>query len=359
MFFRKYKPIPKNRVADSPTQLYIELSTFCNLACRTCVRNSVVDFEPAYFSLELLGRLMDSIPRIKTLKRIVLLGYGEALCNPHINVFLESLSRTGIPLVLVTNGQLMTKALIDLMTTLLVQEIFLSWDDYESADKIRIGSDTSLIQAVIKDLKKKRQGDHPTIGLEIVALKRNHHTINRIIKSFYESGGERIIITNIFPYTDYMKDEILFTYKKTPKINLHKRIHKNTQKDNITIASQIIGDICHCPFIERGTLFITAQGDVVPCIELAHTHKAWYFNASRMHYQYTLGNISNGHLHEIWNAEEFISFRDKFIYYDFPDCLNCLDPEMCYHRSVRGADCYQNQTPCGECLWARGAILCP
>jgi len=86
-----------------------------------------------------MEHLLDAIDALPTLERIVLLGYGEALCNPHIHDFLARLARTGIPLCLVTNGQLITAGIMDLLVHLPVKEVFVSWDDYEGSECIRVG----------------------------------------------------------------------------------------------------------------------------------------------------------------------------------------------------------------------------
>jgi len=359
MFGRFHTRIRKNPVSAHPTQLYLELSTHCNLSCRTCVRNSVIDFQPAHFCVELMEPLLDGIAALPTLERIVLLGYGEALCNPHFPDILTRLGRTGIPLSLVTNGQLITPDIMDLLVHLPVKEVFLSWDDYEDSDRIRVGSDTDKIRAVIEGLRRRRKGRLPLIGLEIVALKSNRNVLHKIVAASAAAGGEKIIVTNVFPYGEAMRDEILFAYKKRPAFAIKKQMGGSIRSVDITVADQVIGDARSCPFMEEGTLFVTAQGDMVPCLELAHAHKAWYMGSERTHFQSCFGNIARISLASAWNSEKFSAFREGFIYYDFPDCLQCRDSRMCLHRATLDGDCFRNGTPCGECLWARGIIRCP
>lgn len=357
MLFRRRRKTQKNPVAEYPTQLYLELSTFCNLACRTCVRNAVIDFQPAHFTPALLERLLPSIAELRTLQRIVLLGYGEALCNPHIHDILTRLGQTGIPLCLVTNGQLITADFVGLLLDLPVQEVFLSWDDYDDTDRIRVGSDTDKLRTVIEDLRGRRRGRFPLIGLEIVALRRNRDVLHKIVAASTAAGGEKIIVTNVFPYAEAMRDEILFTYQTKPIFDIQARLNGHGRHLPMTVANQIIGDHRACPFIEKGTLFVTAEGEVSPCMELAHSHTAWYFDARRTHFQLSFGNIMHQSLTEIWPT--FADFREQFIYYDFPDCRRCTSTDLCRHRDSRDGDCFRNGSPCGECLWARGVIRCP
>ena len=359
MFFKGDRKIHKNPVSGHPTELYLELSTLCNLSCLTCVRNSVIDFKAADFTLSMLERLMDSISTMKNLQRIVLIGYGEALCNPDIHAMLTRLGQTGIPLCLVTNGQLITAEFIEILIELPVQEVFISWDDYGESDRIRIGSDTGKIRATIEALRGRRKGRFPLIGTEIVALRRNLGALGKIVAASAAAGGEKIIVTNVFPYSEEMSDEILFTYKVQPATDIHSLLKDFGGSVELTLANQVIGNDRACPFIEKGAMFITAEGDVVPCMELAHTHTAWYFNAQRTHFKLIFGNIMHNTLSEIWALREFVDFRERFVHYDFPDCMKCSRPYMCRHRITNEGDCFRNGSPCGECLWARGVIRCP
>lgn len=361
MFSRHSKKIPPRHIPASsrPTQLYIELSTFCNLACKTCVRNSVIDFKAEHFAPELMDCLIDGLAQTPTLERIVLLGYGEALCNPHIHTILKQLGDTGIPLCLVTNGQLMSPELVDLLIGLPVQEVFLSWDDYDAADQIRLGADTDKILTAIANLRRLRRGDYPRIGIEIVALRHNQDVLQKIVAASAAAGGEKIIVTNVFPYVEAMRSQILFTDMKRPDFNLLSNLDTRDRPLDLIIAKHTIDETRVCPFLEKGTLFVTAKGDIAPCLELAHTHTAWYFNGFRTHYQVYFGNIMQSSLNDVWDSGDFKSFRKFCTSYDFPNCLVCPGIDFCRFRTTQHGDCFHSGLPCGECLWARGVICCP
>jgi len=192
-----------------------------------------------------------------------------------------------------------------------------------------------------------------------VAMKSNQSSITSIIGFGREAGMESFIVSNIFPYSASMKDEILYgNGGGTPK-SLLPKIGRETRGVDIRVASLEIDAPRSCPFIERGTVFITAEGDIAPCPELAHTHPAWYLGSRRLQERYISGNIVRSSLGEIWNARDFADLRSRFEYFDFPDCSSCHEPDLCWHRTVDGRDCYRNETPCGECLWAKGIVLCP
>ncbi|MDT8271567.1 MAG: SPASM domain-containing protein [Desulfomonilia bacterium] len=356
MFSHRPSKRRRNVVSKHLTQLYLELSTHCTLSCRTCPRNAVIDFTPEHFPLHLADRLMESIAQIPTLERIVLLGYGEALCNPDVASLLTRLAGAEIPIVLVTNAQLVTPELLDLFIELPLHSVYVSWDDLGQQKIIRVGSDRGRTVDVVAELRNRRKNQHPIVGVEIVALKSNQDVLPGIVSAARSAGAEHIMVTNVFPYNREMRTEILFSYKRRPETDLQLTLG---WKPWLEIASQIITNERACPFLERGTLFVTAVGDVVPCPELTHSHTAWYFNAERMHYRFILGNISQRSLAEIWEDGVFDQFRSSFEYYEFPDCLQCSGTEMCLHRSSMNGDCFHNGAPCGECLWASGIIRCP
>ncbi|MCU0846472.1 MAG: SPASM domain-containing protein [Spirochaetes bacterium] len=358
--FRKETPF----VSDEIRQLYIELSSKCNLSCKTCARNSIVGLKPSDFSLDKMKRLLPMIEGLPFLERIVILGFGEPLCNPRAGELLKLLKGTGKKILLVTNASFLEEKISRLIINLELDSVFVSWDDDISGGgkAVRRGSSASAFKSNLEQLirmKKASGRPFPEIGIEVVATRSNYNHIKDIISYGRWAGIDRFIVTNIFTYTRDMKDEILYTVFDRPEIDLKKMLKKEISENSLTVASQKADTDRNCPFIERGTVFITSGGDISPCPELAHTHNAFYFGLSRTHLKRHYGNIKKETLAEIWKKEDFRTFRNSFLYFDYPDCSTCADPERCHHRTVDIKDCYYNLTPCGECLWAKGIVLCP
>jgi MoaA/NifB/PqqE/SkfB family radical SAM enzyme len=156
-----------------------------------------------------------------------------------------------------------------------------------------------------------------------------------------------------------MEDWILYEKREKPPVRLDRLLKNLSRKIDIRLARQRADGERACPFIQKGSLFITARGDAAPCPELAYTHRARYFGNERVHGRYLLGNILDRSIEQIWDSEEYIELRKQFLYYDFPDCSYCYRPDLCYHRTAEGRDCFHNPTPCGECLWSKGIVICP
>ncbi len=352
----------KQEVSDCIGQVYIELSTACNLSCVTCVRNSIHDFAIAHLQQVLMKKIVAQLRPFKNIERIVLLGFGEALCNPDIQWHLTQLATPGIPIILVTNGMRIDRALAEMFVRLPLSAVYISIDDTDDTDPvIRKGSDAAVplaAVALLETIKKEYKSVKPLIGVETVATIHNIQRIPHIISRAKEAGAQRCIVTNVFPYTDEMSKAIVYSIDGNN--DGLKCIQKKFMKDaSVTVASGNASVLRRCPFIEKGTVFITVHGDVVPCPELAYTHISYYFGNPRMHKRHVFGNIGKDNLADIWNSSEFVHFRETFRYYEFPDCTLCVEPDMCYYRTVENKDCYWNTSPCGECLWAKGIVMCP
>ncbi len=354
----------RQHVSPAVRQAYLELSTHCNFSCVTCARNSMTDLVREHMSAKVFSRTLRSLRDIQGLERVVLLGYGEALCHPRIEEMLIALRGLRVRLVLVTNGRLLTKRHIKLLVTLGIEELYISWDDdfEDGSERIRHWKDGGEFLEIVRefDAEKRRMQSHfPVLGVELVARKGNVFRLRSIIKTIAAAGVRRFIVSNLFPYSQSLTDEILYSDESRKSINLKRIIRPFFGSHECTVANQDSGIPRCCPFIEKGTVFITASGDVAPCPELSHTHPAYYFGSERLHARFKAGTLLKKSLAEIWLSPDFIRLRRSFHYYEFPDCSNCYRPDECYHRGVEHSDCYANHTPCGECLWAKGIVICP
>ncbi|MBP7734395.1 MAG: SPASM domain-containing protein [Spirochaetes bacterium] len=361
-FFLVFRP-ENQKVSPRVSQVYLELSTHCNLSCRSCIRNTIVDFRKRHFTPALMKKVKLMLEALGP-ERIVLLGFGEALCNPHIRDHLRSLREIETKIVLVSNASFLTGEMSSFLVELPLDEIYVSWDDdiFGSDAAIRRGASADLFRRNIETLagKKASAGRRlPTIGLQIVATRTNHGHMAKTIRYGHSIGIEQFIVSNLYPYDESMTGEILYDIRSGHEVDLRKLLRREIRKYTVRVAHQKGRRNRSCPFIEKGTIFITADGEIAPCPELAYTHPAYYSGLPRIHTRFILGSVSTGSLDDIWEGEAFTDLRNNFQYYDFPDCAYCYRPDMCYKRTVEGSDCYGNRTPCSECLWAKGIVICP
>jgi len=76
-------------------KVYLELTTRCNLHCRTCVRN-VWDDPLEDMSEATFARVMDGLRGLPDLREVVLGGYGEPFSHPRILDYLAAVKELGV-----------------------------------------------------------------------------------------------------------------------------------------------------------------------------------------------------------------------------------------------------------------------
>ncbi len=87
-------------------KVYLEITTRCNLACRTCVRNvwgePLADMTDATFERVLAG--MRDLP---DLREAFFGGYGEPFAHPRVLDYLAAVKGLGVRITVSTNGTLL------------------------------------------------------------------------------------------------------------------------------------------------------------------------------------------------------------------------------------------------------------
>jgi MoaA/NifB/PqqE/SkfB family radical SAM enzyme len=122
-------------------------------------------------------------------------------------------------------------------------------------------------------------------------------------------------------------------------------------------GSEIEKTINQCPFILKGSTSIRWDGELSPCLPLLHTHESYLGHRLRKSHAYSIGNITQKRLDELWNDAGYLALRERLQEFDYPPCTYCNSSEM---ADSNLEDCYGNCAPtCGGCLWAQGLIQCP
>ena len=89
-------------------KLYIEATTGCNLQCVTCIRNIWSD-PIAAMKRDTFQSILDSLPGLPELNRVVFTSFGEPLSHPRILDMIAQAKGLGHRVSLITNGILLTE----------------------------------------------------------------------------------------------------------------------------------------------------------------------------------------------------------------------------------------------------------
>ncbi|GEM_PF-4782051 len=166
-----------------PVQLLLELTTVCNLTCRTCYR-SVGNVSSVHMSEELLDSVITQVfPHIY---HVELIGLGEALCSPHFSRITEVCRSMGIRIGTSTNGMLMTPEIADRLAaceSLIVLSVDGCSDD--TLGYVRPGVTRAKIEHAMRCLRDARER-HPKStfrwSIHSVLLRRNVDEIDDLIR---------------------------------------------------------------------------------------------------------------------------------------------------------------------------------
>lgn len=369
--------LPLGRVVIEPT-------TACNLNCRSCMRHSWSD-PIGYLEMSSFRRLIQGLRLAPSLHTVSFWGMGEPLMHPEIVEMVAEAARLGTVTELITNGMLLTPDKAAALIEAGLSRLVVSIDGVTPTSNAsnRTGSNLDRVRgnlAELRRLRRSRSCTNPEIGIEFVLMRRNIGEIRKLRGLAFELGARFIILTNVLPYTEKLKDEILYrlgagrpwsrrmsTYPpeiSIPRIDarpeslsaindllwsgytaepIQKR-HRNPDADG------------HCSFVEQGSAVISWDGGVSPCVALMHAYRCYVLDREKTIHRYTLGNIDERNILDIWHAPEFEAFRNRLLAFDFPPCIHCGG---CDYIESNEGDCFGNPFPvCGDCLWAQNVIVC-
>jgi putative metalloenzyme radical SAM/SPASM domain maturase len=117
-----------------------------------------------------------------------------------------------------------------------------------------------------------------------------------------------------------------------------------------------------CNFIKNETCFITWDGWVRPCNQLAHDYACFHYGRLKRVKRVSFGKVPEQDLETIWNYRPYRVFRENVEKFSFSPCGDCGLSDGCGYISADAeffSDCNMYEQPCGDCLWSRGILNCP
>jgi putative metalloenzyme radical SAM/SPASM domain maturase len=225
---------------DRLRKLNIEVTTRCNLNCSMCVRN-VWREDSGDMSLETYRALATVFPEIETINMI---GIGEPLLNEKIFEMIrlgkEHLPENGT-FSLTTNGTLIDKSMASKLVSSGLNYIVVSIDGAspETFAKIRKGARLEDVLNGIRFLnqtKKEINSQTPVFGLEFVAMKGNIEELPQLVELAAEHGVSFIIVSNLLPHTEEMKNEILYDFNSEEAIELFEQAKAEAKQRGIALS---------------------------------------------------------------------------------------------------------------------------
>jgi MoaA/NifB/PqqE/SkfB family radical SAM enzyme len=357
---------------------------------------------------ETFARLLDGIAAFDPPPAILFGGFGEPLAHPRILEMVAQVKAVGVPEVeLITNGCLLSREVSRALIEAGLDTLWVSLDGIrpESYSDVRLGALLPQVLENLETFKSVRREQqlaamspeertifspglgavrqswylpepHPVLGIVFVAMKRNIGDMSGVIGETYKLGARRFIVSNVLPYTPELANEVLcldrlriapfptlwndrlrlpqMDIDDTTRLPLYAAVHSY---ESGLAESDVSNVTRRCPFIEAGSMAVTWQGGVSPCLALMHGHDEM-FDTQRRHVDaYTVGDVAQSSLRQIWTSPEYVAFRQRVQGFEFAPCLAC---RRCDLPLENKQDCQEETFPvCGGCLWSQGLIQCP
>lgn len=364
----------------SLAKVYIEITSECNLNCQSCLRRHWKE-KIGNMDLDTFHLLIDQLKDFPNLQSVMFSGIGEPTLHPDILYIIQQVKSLGAKVEIVTNGTQLDETILQGFISYGLDRLWVSFDGVsaESFEDIRSGANFQLVLDNMKRFKaiNVKNNKKVEVGIVFVLMKKNREDLKNLSKLAETIGAEMVMISNVIPYSGEIIEQMLcssvlnnFPHKKGLSIKLPLLDWNEINgvsfinmlkglNDIYIMNSKIERGQNSCPFIKERSTFIRWDGMVSPCLGLLHSYKTYLAPNSieREVKSYSLGNIRERKLKEIWYHEEYHNFRERVNEFDFSPCLYCVSCEFALDNT---SDCFGSDFPaCGGCLWAQGIIQCP
>jgi len=346
-------------------KLYVEPTTVCNLACRTCIRNVWEDPETD-MSMDTFAALMNGLEGLPHLQRVIFTGFGEPLAHPHILDMIQRVRERELAVTVGSNGLLLDARMSRELVRLGVDRLVVSVDGMTSETYASVrGAMISDVLDNIRALNEAKQGMNslfPALGIEFVALKSNIAELADLSNLAKRLGAARVLVSNVLAYTEDMRGEILYGHEPQPPfsaVGWPVTLGAWVTWGTLELPRMHWGAERRCRFVQDRALVVGWDGGVAPCYALSHTYSYFAIDGKKKQVsRYVLGNVNEQPPAEIWMSEEYVRFRSEVRGFHFPSCPDCDLRETCDLRE-RNEGCWGCNPSCADCLWAQDIVRCP
>lgn len=311
-----------------PTQLYIEVTNYCNSLCISCplTYDHFLPIEPKHhLSWEDFRRIVDQIPDIR---RVVLHGIGEPLLNRDLPRFVSHLKERGAWVLFNTNGVLLDQRRGDALVEAGLDELRLSIDAVTPELYARLRGIDALPRILdhVRAFVSRHGGrERPRFSLWFVGMQDNLHQLPAFVRLGAEldvpevylqrlvffGGGERIA-----PDTTMTPEQSLFGSLEQQQAALILECERlaaglglrfqasgaTTPHESVEVKGDHPWQGCMRPW---NLMYITANGNALPCC-IAPFAVPEYSSI-------LLGNVFAQPLAEVWNGQRYQELRSAVL----------------------------------------------
>ncbi|MFZ0034629.1 MAG: radical SAM protein [Sedimentisphaerales bacterium] len=297
--FRAYKG-GKTRLDYMPVRLWIEPTSVCNLRCVMCPNKDLPKEQKGFMDFELFKKIVDEAKDF--VSDVHVLHRGESLLHPRFFDMVRYAHDAGIVTRFHTNGTLLDEDKSRRLIEAGLDQFAFSFDgmDKETYESIRVNADfDKTIGNIVRflQIKKEMGAKKPVTFIELIdfpdAAKK------------YDKAARRAFLAR---------------FKGLPLDKLHIKKFHNWAGDAGRAPSHKA--YSPCTFLWHA-LIIFWDGSVLPCTQDFFGY-------------YTLGNVRDSTIREIWNNDKMIRLREKILARDVDDLETCSQCDRLWRSQILG-----------------------
>lgn len=238
-------PSAGSEPASSPSRLFVEVTTRCNLRCPMCVKHSGAGCaSEGDMSAEIFEALTPAFPHLRAL---ILNGIGEPLMHPRLAEFIRR-ARRSMPaegwIGFQTNGHLLDEACVTTLIEAGLDRIFLSVDSVtpDQFKSVRGGGNLNHVERALGALsaaKAKRPESRLEVGAEFVLMRDTFRELPETAAWLAERGVTRLVVSHILPYGDGMADQTLFGVNTEASVRFFEEWTDRARREGIDLSQYL------------------------------------------------------------------------------------------------------------------------
>jgi len=291
------------------------------------------------------------LPYLKDVETVVLEGWGESLLHKNLTECIRLVKKERSQVGFVTSGMGLTKDRVSELIEAGIDFVGFSiaGTTPETHDAIRVNSHLPDILDAIRlfqEEKKRRGLLSPKMHLIFLMVKDNIHEVASVPSFTKEAGLEEVILTNICHTINlWQETQRVFVWEKVRnqyEENV-KQAEINARKLNIRLKKPNLSaiDVPVCAENPFGSLYISAEGEVSPCVylypPLPSPFRRIFCEKEYLTEKVSFGNIFKEPFPAIWNSGDYKAFRNCFrerektyrdLYFSLLDSPRLKNPEV-------------------------------
>lgn len=309
-----------SKMHDPPryNHLQIELTSRCNLRCRTCLYGHYPErWVESDLPPSIMGRLLDTAPRVRS---IHLQGWGESLLREDCAAVIARVKQAGPAVSLSSNGSMMSPALANALIEAGLDSMAFSFAGTTAEEQDALRGKGSFERAVASAalFAACRATSHPPVLMNFLLLRSNRRALFRVL-GFARRLGMRRVEVGHFVHCVAPVQAAWSAFPAKERIQpgwFWLRLSVLWHRTSLGLPSMKGQPTPVCPKNPLENLFVGADGTVSPCVYLNPPLKSTVPLFRRGQLEETpriiMGRLTEQSLDEIWQSVDYRAFRHAF-----------------------------------------------